>query len=343
MAPQKTEQIILRQALDVFQEIIGLNAEIITDNFYNDPVQDAYIRFMYKEREWRYIAEVKNNLTYAAIGMAAQRFGMFAMKGILITRYINPAMADKLKKMDIPFIDLAGNAYFNEPPVYIFIKGNRPPTLPQPETPTRAFQPTGLQVVFALLCNPGLEDAPYRKIAKLALAALGTIKWVMSDLKQLGFVIDMGKRGRRLVNKEELLERWVINYPEKLKPKLIIGNYKANLRDWWNHANIHEHNAFWGGEVAAAKLTRYLKPEIITIYMKQPITKLLLNYKIKTDPEGDIEILEPFWNIGFDWEHPDLVHPILIYADLLATGDTRNIETAKNIYEKEFARFIRED
>jgi hypothetical protein len=43
------------------------------------------------------------------------------------------------------------------------------------------------------------------------------------------------------------------------------------------------------------------------------------------------------------WKYEDLVHPILIYADLLATGNERNIETAKIIYDKHILELIRED
>ncbi|MCK4264123.1 MAG: hypothetical protein KAX27_04190 [Candidatus Aminicenantes bacterium] len=32
----------------------------------------------------------------------------------------------------------------------------------------------------------------------------------------------------------------------------------------------------------------------------------------------------------------------MIYADLLATGKVRNIETARILYEKELDRFVRE-
>jgi hypothetical protein len=41
--------------------------------------------------------------------------------------------------------------------------------------------------------------------------------------------------------------------------------------------------------------------------------------------------------------HDDLVPPLLIYADLMATGDTRNIETARMIYEKELSKYFREN
>ena len=43
------------------------------------------------------------------------------------------------------------------------------------------------------------------------------------------------------------------------------------------------------------------------------------------------------------WTYEDLVHPILIYADLLATGNERNIETARMIYDQHIVQLIRED
>jgi len=36
-----------------------------------------------------------------------------------------------------------------------------------------------------------------------------------------------------------------------------------------------------------------------------------------------------------------MVHPILAYADLMATGDQRNRETAGIIYEQHIARLVR--
>ena len=52
--------------------------------------------------------------------------------------------------------------------------------------------------------------------------------------------------------------------------------------------------------------------------------------------------MKKFWNFENN-DYPGLTHPILIYADLLATGDPRNIETAKIIYEKDIVRYLRED
>ena len=337
---------LLHNALEAFQTTTGLKIAIEAEEFTNDAGHhvDALVRLTAPGVDQRFVVEVKARLTPAKLGIAAHQLARLQQKGLIVTDYVNPKMAERLKAMEMAFLDLAGNAYLNAPPLLIYIKGNKPVELPHRKPPTRAFQPTGLKVLFALLCHPDLVNAPYRDIAKAADVALGTVGWVITDLKELGFLVDMGKRGRRLANKAKLIERWVTAYPEQLRPKLIIGRYKAADQNWWKQALLHDYpGAYWGGEVAAARLTKYLKPELVTIYTRGKPGALLLANKLKQDPEDDVEILEAFWKTEYEWTHGELVPPLLIYADLLATGDTRNIETAKIIYERELAGLVRED
>ncbi len=345
MRTKPAETRILQKALQVFERTTQITAELRDLEVAFDTARrgDAVIRIMWQDLEWHFAVEVKTTLTPATLGAVVHQLQRLPEKPILVTKYATPQVAEQLKEVDIPFIDTAGNAYLNEPPLFIFIKGNKP-TLPvRMERPARAFQPTGLQVVFALLCNPGLEDAPFRKINRLAKVALGTVGWVMRDLREMGYLITMGKRGRRLIRKKDLLTRWAAAYPEQLRRKLVVGHYETTDFDWWRHATLDNLQAFWGGEVAAALVTKYLKPQTVTIYTKQPVGKLLLRHKIKKNQNGNIEILDVFWDFEFKRPHRELVHPVLIYADLLATGDPRNIETAKIIYERELTRLVRED
>lgn len=288
--------------------------------------------------------EIKRGMTTQVLGAALLRITSLPLKGMIVTDYMNPHMAERFRDRDIPFIDAAGNAYINEYPLYIYITGRKRPAQPKNRRmPTRAFQPTGLKVVFAFLCHPELVDAPYRKIAQAAQVALGTVGWVITDLKAMGHLVEMGKRGRRLANKEKLLARWVEAYPEQLRPKLIIGRYQAPEHGWWQRVPLHDLNAYWGGEVAAAKLTQYLKPEFVTIYTTVAPEQLLLQNKLRKTPDGDVEILKAFWGDEQKWPEGDLAPPLVVYADLLATADPRNIETAKIIYERELTRLIHED
>lgn len=345
MKTKGREKEILHKALETLERTTELTAEVLPNVLQEPNVPDALIRITWQDMEWYFAIEVKNTLTRATVGGTVQQLQKYPERGLLVTQYITAQIADILKEMDIPFIDTAGNAYINAPPLFIFIKGNKPIELYPVKPPTRAFRPTGLQVVFALLCNPGLENATFRGMAEIADVALGTVGWVIRDLKQMGYLVDMGKRGRRLIQKEKLLRRWVTTYPEQLKPKKLIGKFKTPNTRWWEDTELPNLRVFWGGEIAAAKLTQYLKPQFAIIYTDglNLIGKWLIKNRLRKDPEGDIEIIKTFWKFEYKWEHPNLVHPLLIYADLIATGDVRNIETARIIYDREITRFIRED
>jgi len=334
---------ILEKALGAFQKATGLNVDIHDYEYDEAGYPDTFVRIAYEDVELDFVVEVKLGITKATIGIVAREFSKFQEKVLLVTRYVNPRIAELLKEMDVPFIDTVGNAYINQPPLYIFIKGNKLVEEMRPETIQRAFRPAGLQVLYVLLCNPGVEDEPLREIADAADVALGTVNRVMKELERMGYLITMGRRGRRLVKRDHILKRWVTAYPEQLRPKLFRGRFRAINYDWWKDINIKDFGAYWGGEVAAAFLTKYLRPEIFTIYTKQPIGKLVLKNKLKKDPYGNVEILNLFWNFKLNTVNIDLVHPVLVYADLMATADTRNIETAGVIYDTEITRFIRED
>lgn len=331
------------KAIAAFQTITGLNVDfqIYENGRQDDP--DALMRVAHMDLELFFAVAVKPRITRAVAGLAVQELTKYNEKGLLVTRYLTPQVTDLLKEMDIPFIDTAGNAYINQPPLYVFIKGNKLAVEPRPEPIQRAFRPAGLRTLFALLCNPGMENEPFRKIAKAADVALGTVNRVMKELAKMGYLIDLGKGGRRLVRKDNLLKRWITAYPETLRPKLIKDRYKTIKNYWWEDIDIRDFDAYWGGEVAAAYLTDYLRPDTVTIYTKQPIGKLVLKNRLTKDPDGNVEVLNAFWNFEHFYLDNKLVHPILVFADLMATGDTRNIETAGRIYDAEIDRYIRED
>ena len=167
----------------------------------------------------------------------------------------------------------------------------------------------------------------------------------LNDLKDMGYLDDMGRHGRRLIHKERLLTRWITAYPEQLKPKKVIGKFDAVDPEFWRYKDLPLEKAYWGGEVAAAKLNKYLKPDIVTIYnyKEEDLIKYMIENRTRKDPKGKIEIIKAFWEEGQKRPYKNLVHPILIYADLQATGDPRNIETAEIIYGREIAEFIGED
>ncbi len=340
MKPQ--EKTIVEKALNVFREKTGIDADFLYRKTGSGLHGDGTVQIVHGNERWEFIPEVKLRVNRATVAMQKQKMDE-AGHGMLITEYVNPALAEFMRDQGIHFIDTAGNAFVKAAPLYIYVKGQKPDTVLKTKPVKRLFKPAGLKLIFVLLNKPGMEKATYRELAKAANVALGTVDVVITELKELGFLIDLGKKGRQLVKIEQLLRRWVEAFPENLRPKLVQERFRANNGNWWKGIDPAAFGVLWGGEIAAAELTNYLKPEIYTVYTNQIPKKFLYKFKFQKDPQGNIEILAPFW--AFDWKLSEkgLVPPILIYADLMATGDTRALEAAEVIYDKFIDRLIREN
>jgi hypothetical protein len=131
-----------------------------------------------------------------------------------------------------------------------------------------------------------------------------------------------------------VVEEWAINYPVKLRPKLGAQRFHAPGPDWWKNIRLEKYAALFGGEVAGDILTKYRNPGDVLIYVQGDPAGLILDNHLKADPKGEVEILEKFWRFEPETKENRIVPPLLVYADLMATQDTRDHEVAKLIYER---------
>jgi hypothetical protein len=343
------EKETLRNAIKVAQSH-GLTIELITEARQKmHPQGDAVARVRHSEQETHYQVECKRNLRPANLGITLHQMDRLSQPVMLITDYVAPDLAEELKQRGIPFLDAAGNAYIKQANLLIWIKGQKPAAKETVIPAGRSFQPTGLQVIFTLLCNPQAINLPYRELAKMAGVAHGTVGWVMPDLQQLGFVRDLqGKRGtRRLFGQERLVNQWADAYARVLRPRTLIGRYYVAGFEGWKNWPIAQYGALWGGEPAAAMLTEYLRPGEMTLYAEKMPSLLAARQKFMKEAgprhTAAVEVRRRFWHFSGDPEHSNIVPPLLVYADLLATGDARCIETAKMIYEAYVVRLFSED
>lgn len=356
MEPQDLDADVLERALDAVEREAGLRLVIEQRKTKAHRYElDAVLRLA--QGGGLLAAEVKRWAGHANLGALIHQIKALPLQGVLVADYVNPKMADKLRQEDVQFIDTVGNAYINQPPAYVFVAGKPRPmgTATVEEAPNRAFDRTGLKVVFAFLCDLALINAPYREIADMADVALGTVGSVLNGLKAAGLILDKGKhKGRRITEYRRMLDRWVEAYPEKLRPKLLVGNYQAEDPYWWKEIDIREFGGYWGGETAAAIYTDYLKPAVATAYLPEGAAgKLLAKARLRKAPDGlktepgNVRLYKTFWPEALGFEHEaalkEVVPPVLAYADLLATGDPRNREVAGMIYDKYIARHCRED
>jgi hypothetical protein len=328
----------LGRALDALERTTGVKGHVVAlePKAGKGRRADALIDIYVEGKKHRYVVEAKTRVDrLAALGHVKAQLDQLGERGLLFAPYITAAIARQCRKLDIAFLDIAGNAYLHEPGLHVYITGEKPEGLATTTMGTRGGgTATALRVVFALLCKPELLNAPYRDIVEAANVALGAIGWVFFDLEGRGYIAGRQKKhNRRFLEPIRLFEEWVTNYPIKLRPKLNPRRFRAEDPDWWKNADLTKLEAYWGGEVAADRLTNHLKPATCTVYIKPQedkgaLAKLVAAHRLRADPNGNIEVLDAFWNLPPDPEHPDVVPPILEYADLVATLDPRNLEVA---------------
>lgn len=254
---------------------------------------------------------------------------------MVVADRIFPTLKEKLRENQINYLDTAGNVYIKTGANIIWLDGlkqNQPNRL----VTNRAFTKTGLKTVFYLLLHKDAINMPQRMLANATGVALGNIKNVLDGLEDAGFVLKINTKKLQLQNKKVLLDRWIAGYGETLKPALHLGNFRLPP----NHAfqtltnfPIVPGKTVWGGEPAADLLTNYLKPQVLTIYTTAKKNQLMLEWKLLPAADGNIRLYEKFWKDEQFDQHP-YAPELLVYADLLLTGDPRCLETAEMIYDK---------
>jgi hypothetical protein len=334
--PAATDATLLKSALAASAEALGVHWTVLMKPAAN---ANALLELRHAGKTLKYVAEVKRRLRPATLGVVIHQLARHGARTLLVTDHVTPPLADQLRAQGVQFIDAAGNAFLNAPPLLIWVKGEKPAIrLTPPRDRGRAFAASGLHVVFALLCKPDATNDSYRDIGRLAGVAHGTVGWVMPELQELGFIAHVGER-RRLLNVDRLLRQWAEGYIRVLRPKLVLGRYQAPTLEWWNTINPKTYEYLLGGEAAAGRLTQHLRPGTITVYGAKVEPRFLADHKLRKDASGEVEILKRFWY--FD-EKEALVPLPLIYADLVQTNDARCLEAAQMLHDHFIAGFERQ-
>lgn len=322
---------ILDTALAALNRITGLSAVVMDQpQSAADRRADALIKIQTDRGESQFVVEIKPVDRFQTPAQVKTQLARYTELPLLVAPFISTETARHCRNLHLSFIDTAGNAYLQAPGLFVYVTG-QPRPKGEKESRFRAVGSAGLRVTFALLSRPELLHAPYREIAHAAEVALGTITPVMRDLEARAFLT--GDQQRVLLDPRRLVEEWVTHYPITLRPKLHPRRFEAT-KEGFARADLKTLGAYWGGELAAERLTQFLKPAAFTIYTRTPVDWLVSALRLRASPAGNLEVLDAFWNFEPDPKYPDLVPPVLAYADLLATRDGRNVEAANLIYEQ---------
>jgi hypothetical protein len=305
-----------------------------------------------------YLVEVKRTITPAGLEHVLQQLERYAqgskLKPLLISNYISPNLAERLIRASVNFADAAGNVYLNWPgKLHIQIQGKKPKQIAETKS-QRLTQPSGLRVLYVLLTQPPKNWGAYRDIAKASGVALGSIAWIVRELKAKGYLIQERRDEWRLTQKRKLLDLWVEGYGARLRPNLLIGRYQpgeANLEQTLRvlRNELEDKKISWAitGGFAADILTHHFRGEQLSCFAQEWPLDLTRRLKWLPSDRGPVTVLRKFSPfVDFNLETPlsqRVAHPLLVYGELIFQGRERELETAKIVYDKYLSSLISEN
>lgn len=314
------------EAIASLEDIIGIPIAI-------ESVRETYDVVLQINNKTFYCIAKKNakNANYGIIISAMNDINN-SKNNIVIADYLTKKTAEELKQNSINYLDASGNTFIKTNDLFVYVEG-RKSKINKKTNQTRAFQEAGLKLLLLLLTNPETLQFSYRELAEKTGIALGSVSNIFKELEESHYLLKT-KNKRVLKNQDEIVERWVIAYNELLKPRTFKRKMRA-LGNEFNTNTIINNNIklYFGGEPGGELLTGHLKPKDYIIYTDEETSKVAKHLKLVPDETGNIELYSKFWTDSLDLKNDNVAPPLVVYADLLGTGNNRNIETAKIILE----------
>ena len=316
--------------------------------FSSEVLADGELIISTSNKTTNYICEIKTGITNDIIEQVAEYFANLEkrlngkQRPLLVTRNLSSLVVDQLLERNIEFIDVDGNIYLNSSDIYIAVRNQTPK-----ENTNKSLEitTTALQIIYFILKAPSIiandgVNGSYEKIDCLIGSGITpkALKNTLEKLEKLDY-IKRTRKGYEIIDYVKLFERWELGYAEKLHSKLLIEKYRCigsrSFSDIEDELKLNASNYSYliGGELAASIMTQYLRPVGATLYIRKDsyYYHLAVKLKLKPDPDGNIEFHQRFERQN---DQNNLVHPLLVHAELVRTGDSRLKETAQLIFDK---------
>ena len=257
-----------------------------------------------------------------------------ARSWVAFSPYVSQPVGHLLASQDIGFVDQAGNCHITVGQDYLaHIEGRRPQL---PSRQGRGLGARSYQVLFALLARPELVTAPIRSLAEAAGVRKTAAADLLQRLKDEGLIL-RDKAGMRIARPKTLMDRWIAGYADKLRPRLLVGRYRAAAKEpfaFEKHVEAmlgDDLNWAWGGATAGYRLTQHYRSATTTLHVAVPPTTMQRQLNLLPAKDGPIVVLGVPGPLGLEGPSPHIAHPLLVYTELLVEGDERALEAAAEI------------
>jgi hypothetical protein len=159
---QLKESKILEKAVESLNAQIDPDKIAVVDIGINDVHVDAIVRI----KGIDFVCEIKGNITNANVNNVLLQ--LLELKKthnkpvLLVAKYIYPELMNELANQNVNILDSAGNCIIRQNNLLLIIKGQKNTLIK--EAADRAFQETGIKLIFYFLMHPESVNLSYRSI-----------------------------------------------------------------------------------------------------------------------------------------------------------------------------------
>jgi hypothetical protein len=351
--PLETDMVqdqFVRMAADKLREVHGISSVQVGDVLYSfmPGGLEAIFSIQVNGEKEPYLLQVifKGSFDRAVVDRLLQDLTTSdgGVETLVVTPYVNPSLAEYMNSKSLNFIDSAGNVRLAlGGSFFAFVKGRK---LKEGSPNVLKSKIAGYQTIFSILAEPSLIKQPVRHIAEVAGVGKSAVSSRITKLAHDGY-IGKSTRGWEIIRYDDLLDLWLTGYSEVVAPRLVLGKYKTRISDpdelesaiekFWETFPIGPYNWAWGGLSAEWRMVRYYRGDITTLHTTsdngRPImnANLLLETHALPSEDGNLIILKPFGSISLMGIAEHLVHPLLVYTQLITSNDPRARESAQEI------------
>jgi hypothetical protein len=241
----------------------------------------------------------------------------------------------------VNFVDVPGNVHLRLGQDYhVLLLGRREP---RAGIAVRRPTPALVQLSFVLLAEPVAAAWPVRRLADEAGIGKTAAATGLQRLANLGVLAPDHTRTYRIADRRRLADDFLRGYADVLRPHLEFGRFRAPERDpekflqqLAETANSMQVKWALTGTPAAYALDRFYRGDDRPVFIEGFTPRFQRVLRLVPDRAGPVTVLRPFgrrwaWEKAADWP---VVHPWLVYAELLHLGEPRALEAAEHIREQ---------
>lgn len=252
---------------------------------------------------------------------------------VVFAPYIPRPTGERLAEVGINFVDPVGNIHLKIGNEYHVLKlGLKQPKREIGGGPGAA----AIQLQFVLLADP---DAIHWPIRRLAMTA-GIGKTFAAEIKNR---LDKTRliTKKTILDRKRLDEQFLSGYGDFLRPRFTIGRYRAFEKDPTLLTNVLAQELAaadiqWAltGAAGGYQLEKLYRGETTTLFVADFPRELQHRLRLVPDPHGPVTLLRTFGDLVVWRKEPlPVAHPLLVYAELLHQGGTRDLEAANLVRE----------